>query len=310
MLAAFLQLGVIAVVLVQIRRMPELPSPGLRTRRVSMRIALAVATLILAAVAVIPVALFPRTSDLHGKKIVFYEKGFLNWLKPEKGQYGRLMSGMYGLTPPFLESYGANPLVSSDLSEKDLEGADAVVLLFPNEPWHDGQLERLWKFMENGGTLLVAGEHTVWEKEADGNLVDISSGKERNRFNEALKPTAIHVNFDTAEFAVGGWLQSYEALAHPTTAGIPDQKNEFGVVIGASLDVRFPARPVLIGRFGWASPGDPKNENRALMGDEESRARQQAGRHHPGGRTIGRQRQGRRFWRSVGFRQWHLAGLP
>ena len=107
MLAAFLQLGVIAVVLVQIRRMPELPSPGLRTRRVSMRIALAVATLILAAVAVIPVALFPRTSDLHGKKIVFYEKGFLNWLKPEKGQYGRLMSGMYGLTPPFLESYGA-----------------------------------------------------------------------------------------------------------------------------------------------------------------------------------------------------------
>ena len=76
------------------------------------------------------------------------------------------------------------------------------------------------------------------------------------------------MNFDTAEFAVGGWLQSYEALAHPTTAGIPDQKNEFGVVIGASLDVRFPARPVLIGRFGWASPGDPKNENRALMGDE------------------------------------------
>jgi hypothetical protein len=268
LLAALLQLGVTTALLLRIRRLPEPPLPGPRTRRTAIGFALAVTAMVMAAVAIMLVVLFPKASDLRGKKIVFYEKGFLNWLKPENGQYGRLMSGMYGLTPSFLESYGADALVSPDLSAKDLEGADAVVLLFPNEPWRDGQLERLWKFVADGGTLLVAGEHTVWEKEADGKLVDISTGKERNRFNEVLKPTTIHVNFDTAEFAIGGWLHSYEALAHPITTGIADQKNEFGVVIGASLNVRYPAQPVLIGRYGWASPGDPKNEDRALMGEE------------------------------------------
>jgi hypothetical protein len=266
LLAGLLQLGLAGVMLRRIGRLPAAWSypAGAQGTFESVR---ATAVLLLVVGAVFSAAWFPKAPTLDGKKIVFYEKGFLNWLKPEHGQYGRLMIGMYGLTPAFLESYGAKPLVSPDLSEEDLEGADAVVLLFPNEPWHEGQLERLWKFVENGGTLLVAGEHTIWEKEADGNLIDISSGKERNRFNEVLKPTAIRVNFDSAMFTIGGWLQSYEALVHPATAGIRDEKNEFGVVIGASLDVHLPARPVLIGRWGWAAPGDPES-SRAMMGAE------------------------------------------
>ncbi|HUT76761.1 MAG TPA: hypothetical protein VM285_03690, partial [Polyangia bacterium] len=79
---------------------------------------------------------------------------------------------------------------------------------------------------------------------------------EESRFNEALGPTAMRVRFDSATFAVGGWLQTYEALAHPTTAGIGDTRNEFGVVIGASVRARWPARPFLVGRYGWADPGD------------------------------------------------------
>ncbi len=265
LLAAFLQMGVVAALLVRMRSASPLPS--LKKRHAAFRFAIAGLALVLAVVAPISIAWFPHAPSLHGKKIVFYEKGFLNWLKAEHGQYGRLTVGMYGLAPTFLASYGANALVSADLSAADLEGADAVVLLFPNEPWHDDQLPRLRKFVENGGTLLVAGEHTIWEKEADGSLIDIASGKDRNRFNEVLKPTAIRVNFDSAMFTVGGWLHSYEALAHPTSAGITDEKNDFGVVIGASLDVRSPARPLLSGRFGWASPGD-QDSPRAMMGNE------------------------------------------
>ena len=257
LLAALLQIGLFLAILLRIRRVPATPPTSISLRWTAQGIVSLVTLFVLAAATMIAVARFPMGHDLQGKKIVFYEKGYLNWLKPEIGQYGRLASGMYGLTPALLESFGAIPLISSDLSETDLEGADAVVTLFPNEPWHDGQLQRLWTFVENGGTLLVAGEHTVWEKGPDGRPADTSDGSERARFNDALKPTAIHVNFDTAEFAVGGWLHSYEALAHPITAGIRDEQNEFGVVIGASLDVRFPARPVLIGRYGWASPGDP-----------------------------------------------------
>lgn len=200
------------------------------------------------------IALYPGKPDLQGKKIVFYEKGFLNWLKPAHGQYGRLSSGMYGMLPVFIESLGASSLISPDLSEKDLQDADALVLLFPDDPWAEGQLERIWDFVRRGGSLLVMGEHTT--RDENGN----------NRFNEVLEPTSIRVEFDSGTFTVGGWLQSYEAIAHPATTGVPDERNQFGVVIGASLETSWPARPLLIGRWGWSDMGD-EGSGRAMMGN-------------------------------------------
>jgi hypothetical protein len=200
------------------------------------------------------IALYPGKPDLRGKKIVFYEKGFLNWLKPAHGQYGRLSSGMYGMLPVFIESLGASSLISPDLSDKDLQDADALVLLFPDDPWAEGQLERIWDFVHRGGSLLVMGEHTT--RDENGN----------NRFNEVLEPTSIRVEFDSGTFTVGGWLQSYEAIAHPATTGIPDERNQFGVVIGASLETNWPARPLLIGRWGWSDMGD-EGSGRAMMGN-------------------------------------------
>lgn len=203
-------------------------------------------------------------ASLDGRKIVLYEKGFLNWLKPAHGEYGRLSIGMYGLLPTFIESLGARCLVSPDLSEKDLADADAVVLLFPNAPWKDGQLERLWAVARRGGALLVFGEHTILER--DGG----------NRFNDALAPTAMRVRYDSAMFEVGGWLQSYEPLAHPATAGVGDERNQFGVVIGASVAARWPARPILAGRWGWADPGDP-GSGEAMMGNRRYDAGEKLG---------------------------------
>ncbi len=209
---------------------------------------------ILAVLLPLMIALYPGKLVLQGKKVVFYEKGFLNWLKPTHGQYGRLSSGMYGMLPVFIESLGASSLISPDLSEEDLRDADALVLLFPDEPWAEGQLERIWDFVYRGGSLLVMGEHTTRDKNGS------------NRFNEVLEPTAIRVEFDSGTFAVGGWLQSYEVIAHPATAGVPDDRNQFGVVIGASLETSWPARPLLVGRWGWSDMGD-EGSGRAMMGN-------------------------------------------
>lgn|GEM_PF-351663 len=256
--------------------------------------------------------------DVHGKKVVIYQEGFLNWLRPQHGEYGRLSIGMYGMLPSLLRSYGMQVLVSDNLSEEDLSDAQAVVLIYPNKPWRKGQLSRLWRFVHEGGALLVLGEHTVEEVPEQGGGA---------RFNDVLRPISVRVAFDSATFAVGGWLHSYEAISHPTTAGVGDQQNEFGVVIGASLGcpersaavgndgqspsktdlepdgntdrpgtaaapsaaqaraeastaqsdfgcepgidcpvepaaaqlgtLRWPARPLIVGRWGWADPGDP-----------------------------------------------------
>jgi hypothetical protein len=211
------------------------------------------------------ISVFHRGSPgLTGKRIVFYEKGFLNWLKPVHDSYGRLSSGMYGMLPVFLESLGAKSLISADLSEADLQDADVLVLIFPDDPWQEGQLPRIHDFVARGGSLLVLGEHTTRGENG------------HSRFNEVLAPTALQVRFDSATFAVGGWLQSYEALSHPTTVGIADDQNQFGVVIGASLEARWPARPILVGQWGWADPGDEAS-SRAMMGNDRYDAGEKLG---------------------------------
>ncbi len=221
---------------------------------------------ILLAVILLPVvtSLYPTSPDLQGKKIVFYEKGFLNWLKPTHDSYGRLGSGMYGMLPVYLESLGARSVISKDLSGEDLREAAALVLIFPDQPWAEGQLERIWSFVRQGGSLLVLGEHTT--RDRDGS----------SRFNEVLGPTGMRVAFDCANFAVGGWLQSYEAMIHPTTVGIPDDRNQLGIVIGASLQTGWRARPIAVGRWGWSDLGD-EGSSRAMIGNERYDAGEKLG---------------------------------
>ena len=44
-------------------------------------------------------------------------------------------------------------------------------------------------------------------------------------------------------------------MSHPATAGIDDLRNRFGFQLGSSIRTRWPARPVLVGRWGWSDPG-------------------------------------------------------
>ncbi len=45
-------------------------------------------------------------------------------------------------------------------------------------------------------------------------------------------------------------------MIHPTTVGIPDDRNQLGIVIGASLQAGRRARPIAVGRWGWSDLGD------------------------------------------------------
>ena len=91
-----------------------------------------------------------------------------------------------------------------------------------------------------------------------------------------LPNTHLRIRFDAAEFTVGGWLQSYEALSHPSTTGMRDDRNQFGVVIGASVECRWPARPLLVGRWGWIDEGDQGNSG-AMLGNHKYDAGEKLG---------------------------------
>ena len=323
-LAVVIQAIVAWLILRWLSRFPEDRKPAARWRFRWLREgALGLAAVTLAALLPVVTTLSWHHPSLQGKKFVLFEKGYLNWEKPKHGSgafnYGQYSVGMYGMMPILLRSLGAEAIISPELSEADLAGADVVVVIFPDKPWSAGQIERIERFVERGGTLLVLGEHTIlktemlkaqdeelgtqlsslYEKLEKLNLMkrvgrsrgttndvarqeeDLRAGFDErelcerlqaaakkgplNRFNELLRNTDMSVRFDSATFAIGGWLQSYEALSHPASAGISDAMNQFGVVIGASVAIhrpregRWPASPLLIGRFGWNDPGNPLN---------------------------------------------------
>ena len=107
---------------------------------------------LLALAAVLLVGLGLNKSDLKGKTIVAYEKGYLNWLKPE---YDSQIDGFYGMLPMFVESLGGKFSTSKDLSERDLATADVLLLLHPDQPWSEGR----W----NGfGTTCGAAARCCW----------------------------------------------------------------------------------------------------------------------------------------------------
>ncbi len=195
---------------------------------------------LLALTAVLLVGLGLNKSDLKGKTIVAYEKGYLNWLKPE---YDAQTDGSYGMLSLFVESLGGKFAKSKDLSERDLATADVLLLLHPDQPWSEETLERVWNYVRRGGSLLLAADPVI------------SEGDSRSSFNDVLRPTAMQVRYDTAVTRTGNWEQSYQVLAHPATAGLDDSRNRFGFELGSSIQTRWPARPVLVGRWGWSDPG-------------------------------------------------------
>ena len=182
-------------------------------------------------------------SNLQGTKIVAYEHGYLDWLKPRHGSYGRASAGMYGMLPTLVESLGGEFARSDDLATEDLEGADILLLIHPNQPWSAEQLDRIWSFVRQGGSLLVAAEPAMQTQD------------HRSSFNQVLQPTRIEVRRDTAISQIGQWEQSFLPLAHPATTGVDGDRGQFGQMMGSSLAVRWPASPILVGRWGFSDPG-------------------------------------------------------
>ncbi|MCB9882732.1 MAG: hypothetical protein H6832_11450 [Planctomycetes bacterium] len=191
--------------------------------------------------------------SLVGKRVVASDNVYGNWERPKHGDYGRLSIGMYGMLETFVKSLGGTFTHEKELTDEVLAQTDVLMLMYPHEDWLPGELQRIHDYVRNGGALVIFGEHTIREK--DG----------KARFNDVLSITDMVVPFDAALFQVGGWLQSYDPHVHPITSGISQDRNAFGVVTGASVTTHWPARPLLLGRWGFNDLGDEAGN--AMLGD-------------------------------------------
>lgn len=185
-------------------------------------------------------------SDLPGKKIVAYERGYLNWDKPAQDRFGRRATGLYGMLPTLVASLGGEFQRSPELGATDLEDADVLVLIHPTDRWgeHPERLEAIWNFVCDGGSLLVLAEPSVLQEDGAA-----------SSFSELLDSTAIQVRVDTAIPATAAWRHCLQPLPHPAVAGIDEARNGFALAQTSSLRIAWPARPLLTARWGFSDPG-------------------------------------------------------
>jgi len=181
--------------------------------------------------------------DLSGKRIVAFQRGFVDWETPQHGAYGQASAGQFGILPRLVESLGGGFDLSSDLSEADLDRADVVLMLHPVDDLSAAQHDRLWQFVRNGGALLVVGEPFYWD------------GARASGSNRVLEPTSIRVARSVAISETGNWEQACLFLAHPATRGGNTRAGQDFSDGGAPLRIGARSRPLVIGRWGWSDHG-------------------------------------------------------
>ena len=216
-------------------------------RRVSYLIS--TATLLFLSVGCLTFSLPPVS---HTGSILFYDKGYLNWNVPVFGQYGGRSGGMFGLIPEYLKAKGYE-VSRSDVTQESLRGVDALVVINLNRPFPEEQKQLIWNFVENGGSLMVLGDHT-------------GTQQIREPSNHLLEPVNIGLEFDSAIALAGEWDHGFEFKPHLITRHIR-RDHDTQIRIGASLAISSPARPVIIGRNGFSDPGDIRAVERGYLGD-------------------------------------------
>ncbi len=178
------------------------------------------------------------------RKVVLYDKGFLNWQVPSFKMFGSRSAGMFGNLPRFLAAMGFKTEKVGIITAEVLRDAKILVMINVDKEIGSQELDDIWAFVSGGGSLLLLGDHTFYKHEV-----------KRIILNDILQPFSIRYNFDSADWFVGGWLYSYQYASHPITVGMRDDMNDAGSVIGASLHVQSPAFPLVIGKYGYSDPG-------------------------------------------------------
>ncbi len=212
------------------------------------------------------------TTTLQDKQILANEQDDIDYLVAQHDAYGQQSAGMYGLLPAFVQSLGGNLLTSATLSDEQLEQADVLLLLHPNESIAQRH-QPIWDFVRAGGhVLIVSAGFTPAMGTADG-------------LTTLLQPTAISVSQDSATSETRDWQASYTISAHAAFASINGRSTRFLSDAGASLQVSWGARPLIVGRWGWSAPQQDANwdesrplETGARLGDLVLAAEQRVGR--------------------------------
>ncbi|MDZ7288801.1 MAG: GldG family protein [candidate division KSB1 bacterium] len=193
-------------------------------------------------------------TDKNKKNIFLFNRGYFNWEKPKFGQYGLTSAGMFGLLPDYLRALDYNVTVDSLLAAEALQNAHVLVVINLHRTPDKEEKQTIARFVENGGALLVLGDHT-------------GLGEIMPPLNDVLKDTGIQFNFDSAHYLKDGWNHAFELMPHPINATVKNE-DDVGISVGASLALSpFKAWPVITAKYGFSNFGNWLNKQNAYLGD-------------------------------------------
>jgi len=199
----------------------------------------------------------------HVSNIAFYSKGILDWNLPSFGTLGLKTIGMFGLLPDYLESAGNNVVFIDQINDVNLVSVDVLVMINIDHLLLPEEHRSVWSFVERGGGLLILGDHT-----------DLRGVM--NSTNILLSPTNIRFKFDSGFHFKRLWDNCLTLLPHQINYGV-NKANEIFMGIGASLDIDYPAEPIIISNFAFSDWGNYKNVQGAYLGNYQYNSGEQVG---------------------------------
>jgi hypothetical protein len=248
------------------------------------------AVLLFLSTTVLTVLIIPNSSgDNHPGKVLFSTEHMLGtWDVPQYGKYGRDGVGMFGLWPVYLSTLGYEPellvenatmflnssqppnrnisqslnisdyvsiIESPTVTKELLEDIRVFVVTNLNASFTPEEQGIIWEYVNNGGSLLVLGDHT-------------NVGGIQQPLNDLLTPVGIRFRFDAALplDETQKWLTCTRLLHHPVTVALAGV-DELQYGVGGSLDISPGAFPIVIGTYALSDNGNRSGADVAYLGD-------------------------------------------
>ncbi|MCS7266301.1 MAG: hypothetical protein NZ805_15895, partial [Armatimonadetes bacterium] len=197
---------------------------------------------------------FPIPPKPTNPKVTILEPLMGEWLSPTDGKYGVYSWGMYGMLPRYLQALGCQKVYrTKKLTDEILSQTDVLMIFTPMRMPMAEEVQKVEKFVRQGGGLAVFSDHT----DLEGIMA---------RLNRWLKPFNASIPFDSAMYLYRDELPCFELRPHPITVGL--DVSEIRIAIGSSVSIRPPLRPIVLFRLGFSDIGNYQNKERAFMGNE------------------------------------------
>lgn len=214
---------------------------------------LAAAALLLAC-GLVGAAWSPAAADLP-RSVRFLNEGGLDWHRPRFGDYGAFSGGMFGLLPVSLEAAGmaCSATEAAPLGAADLDGVDVFVVINAPRIWTTEERLVVRTFLEDGGSVLVLGDHT--------DVFGLQSG-----LNSLLEEYGIRFEFDSAYPLRWPWEACAAVAPWP---GLPDlrQARQLHLSVGASLSCDPSVERLVSGRYAFSDLGLRSNVMGSFLGN-------------------------------------------